>query len=129
NTSLAAAFALAQEYSQDDVIVVQETEYTGAGKHHQAQLAFAKTMGIDVRFGDPEEEIPGKSIVLPDSAGKIRAREYDLDRARRSLIRNATQRADFLTADDLDFLAAEVNRDREYVQEVLREINKKWEEN
>ena len=31
NTSLAAAFALAQEMDQDQIIVVQETEYTGAG--------------------------------------------------------------------------------------------------
>ena len=41
NTSLAAAFAIAQEYDNDDVIVVQETEYTGAGKHILSQLNFA----------------------------------------------------------------------------------------
>ncbi len=35
NTSLAAAFKLAQELDEDKIIVVQETEYTGAGKHIQ----------------------------------------------------------------------------------------------
>lgn len=128
NTSLAAAFSLAREYPADEIIVVQETEYTGAGKHHQAQLDFAKKMGIEVRFGNPEEEIPGKSIVLPDSAGKIQARDYDLDRARKSLIRRATEGVGALTAKDLVFLAEEVNRDAEYVKAVLKELGKGWEE-
>ena len=48
NTSLAAAFALAQEMKEDELIVVQETEYTGAGKHVQPQLSFAKDNGIEV---------------------------------------------------------------------------------
>src|SRR5699024_10557569 len=38
NTSLAAAFALAQEMDEDQIILVQETEYTGAGKAIQPQL-------------------------------------------------------------------------------------------
>ncbi len=42
NTSLTAAFALAQEMDEDQIIVVQETEYTGAGKHPMPQLSFAK---------------------------------------------------------------------------------------
>ena len=127
NTSLAAAFSLAREYPADEIIVVQETEYTGAGKHHQAQLDFAKKMGIEVRFGNPEEETR-KSIVLPDSAGKIQARDYDLDRARKSLIRRATEGVGALTAKDLVFLAEEVNRDAEYVKAVLKELGKEWEE-
>ncbi|RKW49381.1 MAG: PLP-dependent lyase/thiolase, partial [Lachnospiraceae bacterium] len=58
NTALAAAFSLAQELDQDQLIVVQETEYTGAGKHVQPQLSFAKQNGIEVVFGKPEEEVP-----------------------------------------------------------------------
>src|SRR5699024_12489670 len=38
NTSLAATFVLAQELDEDKIIVAQETEYTGAGKHTQPQL-------------------------------------------------------------------------------------------
>ena len=49
NTALACAFSLAQELPEDAVLVVSETEYTGAGKHIQPQLAFAKENGIDVR--------------------------------------------------------------------------------
>lgn len=64
NTSLAAAFALSQEMPQDATIVVQETEYTGAGKHLQPQLSFARENGIEVRFGDPKDEVPGKSVIL-----------------------------------------------------------------
>jgi hypothetical protein len=41
NTSLAAAFAIAQELDEEKIIVVQETEYTGAGKHPIAQLNLA----------------------------------------------------------------------------------------
>ncbi len=54
NTSLAAAFSIAQEMPRDAMIVVQETEYTGAGKHVQPQLSFARENGIEVRLGDPQ---------------------------------------------------------------------------
>ena len=46
NTSLAAALALARELDEDRTLVVQETEYTGAGKHPLAQLAMAREMGV-----------------------------------------------------------------------------------
>jgi cysteine synthase len=42
NTSLAVAVALAKKLPEDKIIVVQETEYTGAGKLPTAQLSFAK---------------------------------------------------------------------------------------
>ena len=64
NTSLAAAISIAQELPEDEIIVVQETEYTGAGKHHQAQLSFARKMGIEIRFGNPEEEIQSQLFFL-----------------------------------------------------------------
>ena len=83
NTSLAAAFSLAQELDQDQMIVVQETEYTGAGKHLQPQLSFAKANGIDVRFGDPAEEVPGKSVVIPSHPSLIKCKDMDLDRQKR----------------------------------------------
>ena len=89
NTALAAAFSLAQELDQDQLIVVQETEYTGAGKHVQPQLSFAKQNGIEVVFGKPEDEVAGKSIVLPENPGLIKARDLDLGKLRRSLIKNA----------------------------------------
>lgn len=128
NTSLAAAISIAQELPEDEIIVVQETEYTGAGKHHQAQLSFARKMGIEIRFGNPEEEIPGKSIILPDSVSKIKARDLNLDQIRTSLIRNATRNAELITASDLEFLVAETNTNLEYVKAKLSELHKKWED-
>jgi hypothetical protein len=65
NTSLTAAFAIAQTLPEEAVVVVNETEYTGAGKHPYAQLAFAERMGVEVRRGDPEEERPGSVLVIP----------------------------------------------------------------
>ena len=37
NTALAVAFSYAQELPEDAIVVVSETEYTGAGKHIQPQ--------------------------------------------------------------------------------------------
>lgn len=61
NTSLAAAFCLAQELPEDQILVVSETEYTGAGKHVQPQLDFARENGIEVRFGKPVRRCPASA--------------------------------------------------------------------
>ena len=58
NTSLAAALPLAAEMDADHVLVVQETEYTGAGKHPSAQLDLARRKGVRVERGDPPGEPP-----------------------------------------------------------------------
>ena len=109
NTSLVAAFALAREMASDEVIVVQESEYTGAGKHPNAQLAFARRQGIEVRAGDPAEERPGRSIVIPDHPQRIRCRDLDLDDLRRSYLRHlAAGRPDHtLDAQEIGYLADE----------------------
>ncbi|MGI6791708.1 2-amino-4-oxopentanoate thiolase subunit OrtB [Aminivibrio sp.] len=126
NTALTAAFALAKEFDEDQYIVVQETEYTGAGKHHYAQLAFAKENGILVETGDPETEVPGRSIVFPSHPDMIRAREVDLDLLRASLIRNALKnngvRPSDLSKADLEFLAREVSRDAAFVTDALNSL-------
>ena len=73
NTAVAAAFALAQELPEDAVIVVSETEYTGAGKHIQPQMAFARENGIEIKFGDPDkEDKPGVNLVLPKDPSYLR---------------------------------------------------------
>lgn len=88
NTALAAAFVLAQQMKEEELIVVQETEYTGAGKHFNAQLSFAKHMGIRIRVGDPKDEIAGESIVIPALPSLLRYDEVDLNRMRRSYLNN-----------------------------------------
>lgn len=120
NTALAAAFRLAQEMDEDQCIVVQETEYTGAGKHINPQLSFARQNGIDIHFGDPKDEIPGKNIILPAHPSLIRVDDVDLDRVRRSNIKNAvgTQK-DELTDDDIRYLVEETNSSEEFVRSVI----------
>ena len=93
NTAMAAAVSLAREAGRDETIVVQETEYTGAGKHHWAQLNFAREQGVEVRAGDPRENKPGTAIVIPERLEQIQATDFDLERMRKSYIRNALAHA------------------------------------
>ncbi len=123
NTSLAAAFAIAQEMDEDQIILVQETEYTGAGKTVQPQLSFARENGIDIHFGNPRDEKPGVSIVLPESPKAIEIKDIDLNRLKRSAIKNATKGIDReLTAEEFDYLAAEINDSVEKVKSLLEEL-------
>lgn len=122
NVSLAAAFALAQEMDADQTIVVQETEYTGAGKHPMAQLTFARQNGIAIRFGNPDEEVPGVSIVLPDHPSRIRARNVDLDRIRTSCLKACVKNHDTISQSDLAYLMAELNADEAFVRKHLQAL-------
>ena len=124
NTSLSAAIAIAREMPEDAIIVVQETEYTGAGKHIQPQLSFARQNGIEVSFGNPEDEVPGQSIILPEHPSMLGARPVDLDRMRASLIRNYINKlkedtgdeVTHLSEEDIHFLAEETNQSVEFVK-------------
>lgn len=128
NTSLAAAFSLAQELKEDQVIVVQETEYTSAGKHHQAQLAFARKNGIKLSFGDPKEEIPGENIVFPKAINLIQATDLDLDIIRKKFIQNQMLKSNILRSKDIEFLMLETNTSREYVMNEIQQYHCKVEE-
>ena len=124
NTALTAAFSLAQELPEDAILVVTETEYTGAGKHIQPQLAFARENGIDIRFGIPQEEDkPGVNIILPKDPSYIKHKVADLDHFRRSRIKKAVQKAgvalENLTPEDLQYLADETKTDIAFVKETL----------
>lgn len=125
NTSLAAAFSIAQEMPRDAMIVVQETEYTGAGKHLQPQLSFARQNGIDVRFGNPEDEVPGKSVIIPEHPSLIKAKDMDLDRQKRSLIKgNLRKYGVNPTEEDYKYLAEETRKDIAWVKNAVEEIKK-----
>lgn len=126
NTSLAAAFSIAQEMPRDAMIVVQETEYTGAGKHVQPQLSFARENGIEVRLGDPRDEVPGKSVIIPEHPSLIKAKDMDLDRQKRSLIRGNLRKYTMNpTEEDYKFLAEETKKDVEWVKLAVAEIKAK----
>ena len=124
NTALAAAFALAQELPEDAIVVVTETEYTGAGKHIQPQLDFARENGIEIVFGDPKDDVPGKNIVLPADPGLFKVKDIDLDKLRKSLIKRSVPRANGkkLTAEDIAFLAADTRSDEAFVKAALDEL-------
>lgn len=120
NTALAAAFSLAQEMKQEETILVQETEYTGAGKHIQPQISFAKENGIEVLFGDPREEVPGKNIIFPSHPSLIKVQEVDLDHMRKSLIKTAIKNYQLEpTVEDIKFLAEETKTNEDFVKGVL----------
>lgn len=125
NVSLAAAFSIAQEMDQDQIIVVQETEYTGAGKHIQPQLSFARQNGIDIHFGEPKTEVPGVSIVLPKHPNLIKAVDLDMIKIRKSLVKNAIAQKNYteISASDLEFLVTETNATEDFVKEALAALN------
>jgi cysteine synthase len=128
NTSLAAAFVVAQGLDQDRVIVVQETEYTGAGKHPLAQLNLAKRLGIDVRRGNPRENLPGKRIVIPERPSQLSVKDVDLDGVRRSYLRHAIGSlcaGEQMSDVDLGFLAEETRTSRRYVEDIINESRRK----
>lgn len=124
NTSLTAAFALARELDEDQIIIVQETEYTGAGKHILPQLSFAKKNGIEVAFGDPDVEVPGKNIIMPDHPSKIKARFNDMNKLRKSYIKHSVNRVSATTANkaDIEFLVEDTKSNEAFVKEALTEL-------
>lgn len=124
NVSLTAAFALAQQMDRNQTIVVQETEYTGAGKHLMPQLSFARDNGINVCFGDPGSEIPGTNIILPQNPNLIKARDFDLAKIRKSYIKNciSNYKLQEVGQRDLSFLMQDTNSSEAFVRECLSEL-------
>lgn len=125
NTSLTAAMSIAREMDEDQIVVVKETEYTGAGKHPNAQLTLAKKMGVEVRRGNPQENIPGKAIVIPEHPSQIKAKDFDIERMRKSLIRNHINNSGLKRVTDIDikFLMDETKTKKEFVVSVLKELD------
>ncbi|MBS3874056.1 MAG: PLP-dependent lyase/thiolase [Firmicutes bacterium] len=121
NVSLAAAFALAQTMDEDQVIVVQETEYTGAGKHPSAQLAFAESQGIALSSGDPRGSVPGKSIIIPSHPNLLQFKELSMDALRQSYLRNALAHkgAGLLSPREVEFLSEDSRTPQSLVWQVV----------
>lgn len=123
NTALAAAIALARTMPSDQTIVVQETEYTGAGKMHTAQLAFAESMGIEVSVGDPRDGVPGRSIMMPESPELIAPQAIDLRRtAQRVIEKHASEGT--LSHTDITYLADETKTSTAFVEETVAATGK-----
>jgi cysteine synthase len=121
NISLAAAFSMAQEMNSGQIIVAQETEYTGAGKHLQPQLSFARENGIDIFFGDPKDETPGETIILPESPRLLKARDIDMNTLRASFIKHAVENFGGMPEkEDIEFLAVETSMSFEQTGEMVK---------
>lgn len=122
NVSLAAAISLAKEMDEDKIIVVQETEYTGAGKHPMPQLTFARNNGIDIYIGNPDENIPGKTIVIPTSFNQIDAKRLDLEKLKSKYIKNILGEIKLSDLDDTDinYLADEINVSIDKLKELIK---------
>ena len=121
NISLTAAVSMAQEMDMEQIIVVQETEYTGAGKHHNSQLSFARANGIEVRRGDPKDDVPGKTIILPGQLSQVRSKREDIDRLRQLYLANAANHHPVVlwSEEDYAFLAADIKKTPSWVKQHL----------
>lgn len=121
NTSLAGALAVARELDRDQILVVQETEYTAAGKMPSSQLTFAKENGIKVTRGNPRENRPGKSIIIPERVDQLRVEDFNMEKIRLSYIENSIRAAaDYsLTDQDERFLAEDSKSSVDQIREVI----------
>ena len=122
NTSLAAAFAIAQEMPSDQILVVQETEYTGAGKHPSPQLTFAKANGIEVYRGDPRENQPGKRIVIPEHPRQIAVTDISMTKLRQSYLKNVLAGRDGQTLNplEIEYFAEEIRLNPSETEKMCR---------
>lgn len=118
NTSLAAAFSLAQTMKEDEIIVVQETEYTGAGKHIQPQISFAKNNGVKILFGNPQDEEPGKNIIFPKDGSFLKHKEIKIEDLQKSYLKRYKETT--LTDEDYSWLSEEINDSVATVKEFLK---------
>ena len=124
NTSLAAAIAIARELDKDKIVVVQETEYTGAGKLPSAQLTFAKKMGIEIKRGDPiKEDKPGERIVIPEHPSQLGVIEVNLLDLKRSYIKETMKRNNKhnFSEKELEFISEDLRLPIEAVTQFIDE--------
>ncbi len=126
NTSLAAAISLAQELDRDQILVVQETEYTAAGKLPSSQLTFTQENEIEVRRGDPRDNVPGKVIVIPERVEQIQVENLDLDEIRQSYVKHVIEAVGMYqpTEEDILFMAEDSRGSVEFIHSVLQRIHK-----
>ncbi len=126
NTSLAAAISIAKELPREAVVVVQETEYTGSGKHPSAQLTFAREMGIEVKRGNPQDCVNGKSIIIPENPTQLKCLDKDMESLRIHYLRETLRNAEItspgqLTDDEIEYLQAEINVNENAIPDMIQE--------
>lgn len=130
NTSLAGAISIARELDRNQILVVQETEYTTAGKLPSSQLTFAKMNNIEVRRGNPKDNIPGKRIIIPEELNQVQVEDFDMDKIRLSYFEKVFDgMEDYLPSqEDILFLAEDSNSSVDFVRKGLTSLNIKTKE-
>jgi len=124
NTSLAASIPLARKLDRDQILVVQETEYTAAGKLPSSQLTFAEENGVEVRRGDPKDNVPGRVIVIPERVEQVQVEDVDLSEIRRSYIKRAIEATGGrqLKEKDILFMAEDSRGSIEFIYKTLNSL-------
>jgi len=86
-----------------------------------SQLTFAKENGIEVRRGNPKENIPGKTIVIPERVGQVEVEDFDISKIRYSYLENVSKMAKgyTLTEEDIQFLAEDSKSTTASVRETI----------
>jgi hypothetical protein len=110
---------MATSMKEDEIIVVQETEYTGAGKHMNAQISFAMDRGINLVLGNPLNEKPGTNLIFPNSASMLKHKDIPLDQLRLSYLKR--YKDVMLLEEDYQYLALELNITKDKVKALMEE--------
>lgn len=121
NTSLALAFSLAQTMRDTDILVVQETEYTGAGKHMNAQVSFANDRGIKLELGNPLLEKPGQNLIFPSSGAMLKHKEVPMETLKMSYLKHYQNQ--LLFDSDYQYLSEELKTSIENIKTWMEAIN------
>ena len=84
----------------------------------------ARKNGIELKFGDPAEEVPGENIIFPAKPSLVKARDMDLNRLRRSLIKRQAAAAQGrpLTDAEVAYLMEETRGTEEFVRQTLKDL-------
>jgi len=74
-----------------------------------------------VRRGDPRENVPGQSIVIPERLDQVWGAVQDLDRLRLSYLKNAAKLhpVDQWSENDYAFLGADIKKDAAWVKQAI----------
>lgn len=125
NTSLAAAISLARKLDRDQILVVQETEYTAAGKLPSSQLTFAEENEVEVRRGDPKDNVPGRVIVIPERVEQIQVEVLNLDQIRQSYVKHAIEATGVRQPkeEDILFMAEDSRSSVEFIHKTLNSLD------
>jgi len=86
-----------------------------------AQISFAKDQGIDILFGNPLKEIPGKNIIFPKSGKDLNHKPLDLMDLRYSYLKRYKDIK--LTEEDYAYLGLELKTDKNHIKLWMEDIN------